>query len=238
MDTNVRTERSASPGEQVPNDVAYRHVRHNLTMLLGAHSDPDDLTVPACPEWTIRDLVAHLIGISAFAIGRMSGRVRPERSSLGSDVTGLLGEWDRLGPQAERLIADRRGQRGSIMVMDAFTHELDVRYALGAPLPAEHPAFPRAFQVLLNGFSYSVIAHNLPAILIVVDGVEWQAGIGEPAATLTADRYDIYRALAGRRTHEQITQLGWSRDSHRWLPAFTWGPFTPPEQASGASLAA
>jgi hypothetical protein len=84
--------------------------------------------------------------------------------------------------------------------------------------------------VLLNGFSAEVAAHNLPAVLVSVDGSEWQAGIGEPVATLTGDRYDIYRSLAGRRTHEQITKLGWSRDSHRWLPAFTWGPFTPPTQ--------
>jgi uncharacterized protein (TIGR03083 family) len=227
MDTNLnQVQRPA--WEQVPNDVAYRHVRQNVAVLLGQYPAPEDLDVPSCPEWTIQDLVAHLVGISALAIGRGSGWVRPERSSLGIDVAGLISEWERMGARAERLLAEQGGQRGSLLVMDAFTHELDIRYAIGAPLPSEHPAFHRAFRVLLNGFSASVIAHNLPAITLEVDGQEFHAGLGEPAATLAADRYDLYRSLAGRRTLEQIARLGWSRDSHRWLPAFTWGPFTPP----------
>jgi len=228
MGTNLDSaERSLSSG-RVPNHVAYRNVRHNMTMLLADHPVPEDLPVPACPEWTVRDLICHLVGISAFAIGRMSGWAEAERSSAGMDIADLLDEWSRMGEQAERLIEERGGRRGSIMVMDAFTHELDLRYALGTRLPDDHPAFARAFEVLLSGFSAEVAAHDLPAVLISVDGREWQAGIGEPVATLSGDRYDIYRSLAGRRTHEQITQLEWSRDSHRWLPAFTWGPFTPP----------
>lgn len=230
MDTNLDRGERALPNGSVPNHIAYRATIHNVMTLVADYPVPADHPVPSCPEWTVRDVVGHLVGICAFAIGRMSGWAEAERSSAGMGVDGLLGEWARMGEQAERLLGARSGRRGSIMVMDAFTHELDLRYALGAPLPAGHPAFPRAFEVLLNGFSAEVAAHNLPAVLISVDGREWQAGIGEPVATLSGDRFDIYRSLAGRRTHEQITRLGWSRDSHRWLPAFTWGPFTPPTQ--------
>ena len=220
MDTNA-----------VPNYVAYRTVIRNVAELVADHQDMDGLPVPSCPDWTVRDLVGHLVGICAFAIRRMSVWADAERSSAGMGVDGLVEEWARMGEQLERQLEARSGRRGSIMVMDAFTHELDLRYALGASLPADHPAFSRAFEVLLNGFSAEVAAHNLPAVLVAVDGREWQAGIGEPVATLSGDRYDIYRSLAGRRTEEQIAQLGWSRDSHRWLPAFTWGPFSPPTQS-------
>ncbi|HEX6354684.1 maleylpyruvate isomerase family mycothiol-dependent enzyme [Actinophytocola sp.] len=213
-----------------PNHVAYRKAIHSVTTLVAEYPAPEDLPVPSCPEWTVRDLVSHLVGISAFAIGRMSGWAEVERSSAGLPVDGLLEEWAKMGERLEQLLETHGGRRGSIMVMDAFTHELDLRYALGAPLPVDHPAYDRAFEIVLNGFSAEVAAHNLPAVLISVDGQEWRAGVGEPVATLSGDRYDIYRSLAGRRTHEQITRLGWSRDSHRWLPAFTWGPFTPPTQ--------
>jgi len=211
----------------VPNHVAYRETIRNVVALVTEHPVPEDLQVPACPEWTVRDLVAHLVGICAFAIGRRSGWAEAERSSAEMDLPRLAEEWARMGEAAEQLLA-RNDRRGSIMVMDAFTHELDLRYALGAPLPVDHPAFPLAFGILRHGFSTEVAAHNLPAVVIAVDGQEWRAGLGEQVATLSGDRYDLYRSLAGRRTYEQITRLGWSRDSHRWLPAFTWGPFTPP----------
>jgi uncharacterized protein (TIGR03083 family) len=214
--------------DSVPNHLAYLKAVDNVAGLVAHHSAPDDLPVPSCPQWTVRDLIGHLVGICSFAVGRMSGWAEAGRSSAALDVGGLLEEWTRMGERAESLLAAQGGRRGSLMVMDAFTHELDLRYALGAPLPGDHPAFLRAFEIVLNGFSAEVAAHNLPAVLIEVDGREWQAGIGEPVATLSGDRYDIYRSLAGRRTPEQIASLGWSRDSHRWLPAFTWGPFNPP----------
>jgi hypothetical protein len=132
-----------------------------------------------------------------------------------------------MGPEVERLLT---GRAGNLLVMDSFTHELDIRYALGEPLPGTHPAFARAFEMLVAGFSASVVAHNLPALQLVIDGTRWTVGAGMPVGELTASGYDVYRSLAGRRTPEQITRLGWSRDSHRWLPAFTWGPFTPPEE--------
>jgi uncharacterized protein (TIGR03083 family) len=214
----------------VPNHVAYHATIRNVAELVAEHPDADRVPVRCCPEWTVRDLVGHLVGICAFAIGRTSGWAEAGRSSAELGTGGLVAQWAGMGEPAERMLAARGERRGSIMVMDAFTHELDLRYALGAPLPADHPAFPRAFAVLLNGFATQVAAHELPAVSMAVDGHRWHAGPGDPVATLTGDRYDIYRSLAGRRTHEQITHLGWSRDSHRWLPAFTWGPFTPPTQ--------
>jgi uncharacterized protein (TIGR03083 family) len=211
-----------------PNYVAYRHTIQSVTALLAEQPVPADLPVPSCPEWTVHGLLGHLVGICSLAVGRLSGWAEAERSCVGVGVDGLLAEWNRMGDLAGRVLQEGGGRRGSLMVMDAFTHELDLRYAMGARLPAESPAFSRAFEVLLNGFSASVTAHNLPALTISVDGDEQQVGVGSPVATLSGDRYDIYRSLAGRRTHEQITRLGWSRDSHRWLPAFTWGPFMPP----------
>jgi hypothetical protein len=85
--------------------------------------------------------------------------------------------------------------------------------------------------VLANGFACAVDDHQLPALRLSTGTTQWTVGTGEPVATVTANRYDIYRSLAGRRSHRQITSMDWDRDSHRWLPAFTWGPFTPPGAA-------
>lgn len=238
MDTILyETGRPTLRGDRAPNHVAYQHAREGLTELLSTLEPGADPAVPACPEWTVRDLLAHLVGAAALAVGRLSGWLptgRPPSSGMG--VHELLGEWDRLGAEAEKLVAARGGRCGSIMVMDVFVHELDLRHALGVPPPAEHPAFACAFEVLANGFSASVLAHDLPGVRLSVGSTQWTVGGGEPLATVSADRIDLCRSLAGRRSHQQIAALDWDRDSHRWLPAFTWGPFTPPVAAVEPSV--
>ncbi|OLF10332.1 maleylpyruvate isomerase family mycothiol-dependent enzyme [Actinophytocola xanthii] len=230
MDANLNeVGRPTLRGTRVPNQVSYRQVRENVTELLLAGRPDERSPVPACPEWSIRDLVEHLVGVAALGIGRLSGwPADSSRPSTAMDLAELLEEWARLGEVADRLLADHGGRAGTILVMDAFTHELDLRFALGTPLPDEHPAFAGAFGVLAAGFAASVAAHHLPGVRLSVGPTQWTVGDDEPAATVHADRFDLYRSLAGRRTHEQIAELGWDRDSHRWLPAFTWGPFTPP----------
>jgi uncharacterized protein (TIGR03083 family) len=230
MDTSLQEMgRPTLRGSRVATHEAYREIRRNVTALLADEADELDPVIPACPEWTLRDLIAHLTGSAALAIGRLSGW---PAAALGSSedmgVPELLAAWDLVGAEAELLLSDRGGRAGSLLVTDAFTHELDIRYALKAPLPVDHPAFAGAFEVLANGFAAAVEAHHLPALRLSDGDTQWTVGEGVPAATVTAPRYDLYRSLTGRRTHEQITAMDWDRDSHRWLPAFTWGPFSPP----------
>lgn len=215
--------------ERPPVHEVYREVRRNIMALLADEADELDPVIPACPKWTLRDLIAHLAGSAALAAGRMSGWTPAHPSSANMGVPELLDVWDQIGSDVELLLSERNGRAGSLLVTDAFTHELDIRYTLNAPLPESHPAFAVAFEVLASGFAAAVEAHNLPALRLSTDATQWTVGSGEPAATVTAHRYDLYRSLTGRRTHEQITAMRWDRSSHRWLPAFTWGPFTPPE---------
>lgn len=219
-----------SHGDRIPNHECYRHVRDNVTELLsGAGPAEEKLVVPACPEWTLWEMLAHLVCVATAAIGKLSGGLSAaSSSSRGMDIPSLLARWHELGAEVDALLADAHGRPGNILVMDAFTHELDIRYAIGAELPAAHPAFVPSFTVLANGFGAAVSDHGLPALRLSTGGTQWTVGDGEPEATVTATRYDLYRSLAGRRSHHQITALGWDRGSHRWLPAFTWGPFTPP----------
>jgi uncharacterized protein (TIGR03083 family) len=220
---------STPQGDWVPNHECYRHVRRTVTELLAEARPVADPVVPACPEWTLKGLLTHLVGVAAATIGKLSGQLAAgSSSSADMDIPELLAKWEELGAEADLLLADVGGRTGNILVMDAFTHELDIRYAIGAELPAEHPAFAGAFTVLANGFGAAVTDNGLPALRLSTGSTQWTVGAGGPVATLTATRYDLYRSLAGRRSHHQITALDWNRDSHRWLPAFTWGPFTPP----------
>ena len=237
MDTSLREiGRPTLRGTRAPSHESYHQVRHNVVELLSAAREVENPVVPACPEWTLRDLLAHLAGSAALAIGRMSGWPAAHPSaSADMGVAELLEAWDRLGSEVDLLLSERTGRAGNLLVTDAFTHELDIRYAVGAPLPGDHPAFPARSRCWPPG-SRPGSAARAARGADVHRGPQWTVGEGEAAATVTADRYDLYRSLAGRRTHAQITSLGWGRDSHRWLPAFTWGPFSPPSLPSSRPL--
>jgi uncharacterized protein (TIGR03083 family) len=208
----------------------YPAVRHGIRALLRERPGAGGRAVPACPEWTVADLLGHLAGIGERVLERFGGRpAAPVGPS--SAVPELLDRWDDIGERLDPLLAEAGGRGGEIMVMDAFTHELDLRAALGAPPPEGHAAWAPSFEVLVRGFSRSIAERGLPAVrLRATAGREWTAGEGPVAATVTAPAYDLYRALAGRRSAAQLTALDWTAAPEPWLPAFSWGPFSPPAQ--------
>jgi uncharacterized protein (TIGR03083 family) len=205
---------------RVPRHVAYRTVREHVADITTRSPDAAGTPVPACPEWTVRDVVAHLAGNSAGMLGERS-------AGNGAGLAELLGWWGRTGPQVERQAAEDGLEIGRLL-MDAFTHELDLREALGVGPPPDHPAYPVAFDVVAGGLSWSLVSRGLPALRLACEDGQWLAGAGAPAATVTASRHELYRCLTGRRTPEQIAALDWTADPTRWLAAFYWGPFTPP----------
>lgn len=216
---------------------AYAHVRRNLIALLRRCDEPGQIPVPSCPGWTVRDVIAHLTGICQWSAASLSpDRAAPAVPQVGGvdllDLKALLADWERSGDQLDILLArPEHTGKGARMMMDAFTHELDIRLAIGAPLPAAHPAYPGAFDIVTGGFSASVASRGLPALRLQTPAGSWTAGDGEPATVVRGSVTDMYRSLAGRRTHQQIRQLAWSADPERWMPAFTWGPFIPPATA-------
>jgi uncharacterized protein (TIGR03083 family) len=208
---------------------AYRAVRRNVADLLADRPDVVPRIVPASPEWTVRDVAAHFVEIARGVVLRLTGQPVDWPFQTGSAaIPELLAEWDRVGAVLDPLVDGSTVIQDRAMVMDAFTHEWDLRRVLGVPVPAGHPAYPNALDLLVTGFAASVRQRGLPALRIETDGRHWTIGEGEPVATLSGPRNDVYRSLAGRRTHEQIAALGWTAEPTPWLPAFEWGPFHPP----------
>lgn len=210
-------------GSDQVTSLAYRTVRQHVAELARS-SGAAGTVVPACPDWTVQDLVAHLAGNCASFLGEPNAVDEP-------GLAGMLAWWQGSAQRVEQLAAAGTIDIGRLL-MDAFTHELDLRDALAVPAPADHPAYPVAFGVVVGGLTWSISARGLPALRLVCEDASWTAGLGPPAATVTAGRYDLYRSLTGRRTPAQIAELEWSDDPNRWLPALFWGPFHPPGRQS------
>jgi len=216
----------------VPFSVAYRSSRENVTRLLTDHPEAADIRVPACPEWTVRDVVAHVLGICYRVAGRTAG-VAPSRQLPGPEagLAELLDAWAGSAELAETQLDALQMRRAGILAMDAFTHEIDIFGALDAPVSEDHPSYPGSMRLVTSGFTAAAQARGLSGLRIEAPGAEWTIGQSEPEVTVYGHRHDIFRSLVGRRTVAQISSLAWSGSPEPWLPAFVWGPFRPPAEA-------
>jgi uncharacterized protein (TIGR03083 family) len=212
---------------ELPDDAVYRHLVKTVSVLATSAGDAGGRPVPACPEWTVRDLLAHLVEIAALVTRRKGSE--PDAAAEAAAVAGpldvVLDSWSVLGEQVASLIGAGGGR---LMIMDALSHELDLHRVLGTAPEPGHPAFLRSLDVVVRGMGGYLGEHGAPALEVVAAGQRWTLGDGEPAAVVTGADYDVLRSFTGRRTPGQIRALEWSADPGPWLPAFTWAAFTPP----------
>lgn len=213
---------------RVPADDAYRAVLRTTTDLLADRLDVADRDVAATPGWTVRDVLQHVVVISHSVVARLAGEPPATPRPDGAPLAELLATWAETGEALARLLPARPDGDAELLVMDAYTHEVDVRTAIAVALPDDHPAYAGSLDVLARGFLQAAQRTGVGVLRIETeDGRSWVGG-EQPAATVSGHPFDVYRSLAGRRTHEQIAALRWSEPAQPWLSAFEWGPFHPP----------
>ena len=104
-------------------------------------SDPaPDARVPACPGWSVKDVIAHLVGVGTDVLeGRLEGAATPPWTNAqvaarrASSLADVLAEWDVVGPKFAGLLDDFPGRYGHQVIADLTSHEHDLRGALGRP---------------------------------------------------------------------------------------------------------
>lgn len=226
------TDTTRGPIPDPAHHLAYRACRENITRLVTSDLSVAELPVPACPGWSVRDLVGHLVLVCRMAVDEDPAEIsEPPPPPPGIPVHELVITWAALEEQLPEVLPRAEWLRRRILPLDALSHELDLRTALGLPPPDGSPALADALDLAVMGFTLSLHGHGLPALRVRTPDREWTAGEGEPAATLGGGSLEVFRALTGRRTVRQIGELSWSTPPASWLPAFTWGPFTPPTRA-------
>jgi uncharacterized protein (TIGR03083 family) len=220
---------------------------------LAADLDPADLgtVVPACPDWTVRDLLGHLAGVAEDAVG-------------GAYFRGALDAWrdpslanarerwtaghvaDRAGWDLEKVLRslDEQGGRYAAMlragdrlagptwslsapVADLAVHVDDLREALQVDAEAGPAVTRLGFRAYRHWLHARIVGRGLPALRLRDGTREWVLGDGEPAATVTADRHALFRAIAGRRSAREIRSYDWHGDPEPYLPVFAPYPLPP-----------
>ncbi len=201
----------------------YGAARKRITALVTKEGVDLEKIVPSTPLWRVRDVVAHLAGVTADAMGgNMDGapgeawteaQVARGRDRAMADV---LAEWDKFGAMLEGFLSSPAGAAASAAVMDVHTHEADLRHALGLKFELPSDFLQWAMTGMRDGF-YSAVA---------------EAGL--PEVTLNVADAELFRALLGRRTEAQVSAYDWSADPTPYLDKFFM--FGPTEKETGEHL--
>ena len=206
--------------------VLYRETRERLTDLL-MRLEPAQLevSVPSTPRWTVKDVVAHLAGLPAdWLDGRIEGyggetwtEAQVETRKAHS-LQQILDEWTDGSVEFEARMDDPVAEgfpdyMPFLAVADVAIHEHDIRGALDLPGARDSAAVELGMKTYVTGVRQRHAGSGLPPMLIrETDGRDWPVGQGDAAVTVAAPRFDLWRAMAGRRSRDQVAAFDWAGD--------------------------
>lgn len=183
---------------------------------------PDDelsTPVPACPGWSVRDVVAHLTAnFEDMSVESVSRPPTDEETAAqiarmrGRSVPQMLADWQIAAvPFEEKASASRM----RMPLIDLTTHEHDIRGALCRPADRDSDAVRICSQFLLENMRSPV------PMRVVVEDAEFRVGPRAQAAgvearaaelVLTTNRFEALRWRMGRRSRAQLAAMRWSGD--------------------------
>lgn len=227
---------------------AYEDGLRRVVALVDGLSGGDLQTrVPACPLWSVQDLVAHLCGIAedsvrgSFFAGAMRAWADPElagqreawtaaqvEARRGLDRHQLVAELERHGQSLVRAL--RRGEPATVdvpgwmigaPVADLAVHLGDLEEALGRHPDPHSPVARYGFASYRAWLGERVKARGLAPLRLTdpTDATaDWVVGGHEPpGASVEADAYELFRAISGRRRADDVARWSWSGEPAPYL---------------------
>jgi len=190
----------------------YRETRERLTALVAGLDEAELGTpVPACPGWSVADVIGHLAAIPEDALaGRLTGRPSEEETAAqvarfrGKPMAQTLAGWTELAPRFEAVVAAFKVWPA---VIDVASHEQDIRGAVGQPGARDTEVIREMSGWLLAGLAPPV------RLRVTVEQAHIQVGPDDaPVLGLTTTWYEAFRWRMGRRSRDQLAALDWSGD--------------------------
>jgi len=165
----------------------------------------------------------------------------------------VVEEWAQVGPKFAAMIDHFPGWYGRQVVADITVHEHDVRGALGVAGDRDGDGLRQSLDLLVDVvMGAGANALGVGPIEVIAGDSRWLVGGGSSSGgdvstamndaiaagetptpvdrpaeiRLTASPFELFRAMTGRRSAEQIRRLDWSGDPSPYLPLFALGPFS------------
>jgi len=191
--------------------------------------------VPAAPQWRVRDLLAHVVGLAAdlnaqrFPAADDTGGAGWGAAQVAArneaQIDTLLTEWDLEAPGFEEGLRLFGYEEGSHFVADLHAHHQDIRGALGL----ERDDDPLTVAVSLDhylGFLHLLLCEAEWGVLAVHAGSEVRVlgtEAGAYRAQVAGAAFEVLRAFSARRSAAQIRRLRWRGDIDNLLGLMATG---------------
>lgn len=185
----------------------YAAARASIVALVGGLA-PEQLAtpVPTCPGWTVHDVVAHLAGLATDAVNGVGAgddidgwTARQVGDRRGATLDELLAEWESASTAVEAQLAAGE-MRLPAAVLDAVTHEHDIRGALGLPGNRDEPTLLLASRMFTGLWTSNLERAGLAALRVAAE-----ANGDEPH--IRASEFEVFRVAFGRRSRAQIAAM-------------------------------
>jgi uncharacterized protein (TIGR03083 family) len=195
--------------------------RRVIDLVAGLDAQQAGRRVPACPDWTVRDLFSHMVGLGVDVLAgdepndhNATWTQRQVDERRGHDLTTLVEEWRGV---TEPMQAHMR-QKGTRPLGDLVIHEQDLRGALGVSGAQDTPGLAFMRDRMLRLFALRVAGS--PTIALVGDNWRWASADGDPVVVVRAPDFELARALMARRSAAQLRSWTVTGDVEPYLPAF------------------
>lgn len=167
-----------------------------------------ELPTAACPLWRVKDVYAHLAGACADVLeGRVEGAGSDEWTGRQVAERRDRSLSDNVAEYAERgpaLVEALRGFPIERLAIDQWTHEQDVRGAVGRQGSREEPVVAWAVGLIMSGQDAARRKRGRPALEVEGTSGTWAVGEGDPAASIRASDFELVRGALGRRSPSQL----------------------------------
>ena len=228
-------------------DEIYEITRKELANFVSSLPQEDlGRSVPATPSWSIHDVIAHHAGVVEavaagdfpreffVAIGSEQGVTvlndwtdRQVRDRRDRPLQELLDGWEKATAAIAPMLrgdvpwpGDVLPFAGYVLVTDLAVHQQDIYGAMGLVKDRNETPIGIGFGVYRAGVDLRLKAAGGPALRLVTEHKDVVVGDGEPVATARGSRYELFRALSGRRSPDQIREYDWDGDPEPFLELF------------------
>lgn len=222
-----------------PDEITAIYGRSRDRLIDGLRSLPTETAataVPACPAWTVKDVVSHLTGLVADVLAEtppplgtdeMTSRQVAERAALSLDE--ICAEWASNASAIVPYLSDDP-LRGLGLTADLAVHAHDLAEALDALPPPAEEATGIACERYVPLLQERAVTQLDLALTVELGERHWAALEGATPLRLAATPTDFLRCVTGRRTRDDAaTVLRWEGEPTILLDrAFTqYGAFRP-----------